>query len=59
VQPTGVIGGKLYEVDCVIFATGFEVFSPTFVTGDDTVTVLAGSHCRTSGARECPRCTAC
>jgi cyclohexanone monooxygenase len=43
VQPEGVVvGGKLFEVDCIIFATGFEVFSPTYVTGEYTVTGAGG-----------------
>jgi cyclohexanone monooxygenase len=43
VQPTGVVvSGKLFEVDCIIFATGFEVFSPTYVTGEYTVTGVGG-----------------
>jgi cation diffusion facilitator CzcD-associated flavoprotein CzcO len=43
VQPNGVVaGGKLFEVDCIIFATGFEVFSPTYVTGEYTVTGVGG-----------------
>jgi cyclohexanone monooxygenase len=42
VQPKGVVvGGKLFEVD-IIFATGFEVFSPTCVTGEYTVTGAGG-----------------
>jgi cyclohexanone monooxygenase len=39
IAPEGVVvGGRLYEVDCIIFATGFEVFTPTYVTGEYTVT---------------------
>ncbi|HEV2362965.1 MAG TPA: NAD(P)/FAD-dependent oxidoreductase [Caulobacteraceae bacterium] len=38
VTPEGVVaGGKLYEADCIILATGFEVFSLTYVTGEYTV----------------------
>ena len=28
-----VVDGKLFEVDCIIFATGFEVFSPNLCDG--------------------------
>ena len=43
ITPEGVVvDGKLFEVDCIIFATGFEVFSPTYVTGEYTVTGRGG-----------------
>jgi cyclohexanone monooxygenase len=39
IVPEGIVAsGKIYEVDCIIFATGFEAFSRTYVTGEYTVT---------------------
>lgn len=43
IAPEGVVvAGHLYEVDCIIFATGFEVFTHTYVTGEYTVTGVGG-----------------
>jgi cation diffusion facilitator CzcD-associated flavoprotein CzcO len=43
IEPNGVVvGGKLYEVDCIILATGFDVFSLTYATGQYTVTGTGG-----------------
>ena len=43
ITPEGVVvDGKLFEVDCIIFATGFEVFSLTYVTGEYCVTGRGG-----------------
>jgi len=43
ILPDGlVVGGKLFEVDCIIFATGFEAFSLTYVTGEYVVTGVGG-----------------
>lgn len=43
IEPNGVVvGGKLYEVDCIILATGFDVFSLTYATGQYTVTGAGG-----------------
>lgn len=43
IAPEGVVvGGQLFEVDCIIVATGFEVFSHTYVTGEYTVTGAGG-----------------
>lgn len=43
ITPDGVVvAGKLHEVDCIIFATGFEVFTLTYVTGEYTVTGVGG-----------------
>jgi cyclohexanone monooxygenase len=43
ITPEGlVVGGQLYEADCIIFATGFEVFTHTYVTGEYTVTGAGG-----------------
>jgi len=43
IAPNGlVVGGQLFEVDCFIFATGFEVFTYTYVTGEYTVTGAGG-----------------
>lgn len=43
IAPEGVVvGGELFEVDCIIFATGFEVFTHTYVTGEYTVTGAGG-----------------
>jgi cyclohexanone monooxygenase len=37
-----VVGGKSFGVDCIIFATGFEAFSLTYVTGEYVVTGAGG-----------------
>ncbi len=43
ILPDGVVvGGKSFEVDCIIFATGFEPFSLTYVTGEYVVTGVGG-----------------
>jgi cyclohexanone monooxygenase len=43
IVPEGVVvGGQLFEVDCIIFATGFEVFTHTYVTGEYTVKGVGG-----------------
>jgi cyclohexanone monooxygenase len=43
ITPEGVVaGGRLYEADCIILATGFEVFSLTYVTGEYTVKGVGG-----------------
>ncbi len=43
IEPNGlVVGSELFEVDCIIFATGFEVFTHTYVTGEYTVTGRGG-----------------
>jgi cyclohexanone monooxygenase len=43
IVPEGVVvGSQLYEADCIIFATGFEVATPTYVTGQYTVKGAGG-----------------
>jgi cyclohexanone monooxygenase len=43
ITPAGVVvGDEVYEVDCIIFATGFEAFSMTYVTGEYTITGTGG-----------------
>ena len=38
IVPQGIVaGGRTYGVDCIIFATGFEAFSRTYVTGEYSV----------------------
>jgi cyclohexanone monooxygenase len=37
-----VVGGREYEVDCVIFSTGFEAATPTYLTGEYTLTGVGG-----------------
>jgi cation diffusion facilitator CzcD-associated flavoprotein CzcO len=45
--PEGVMfDGKLFEVDCIIFATGFDFFSLTYETGEYTVTGVGGRSLR-------------
>ncbi|MHB8530657.1 MAG: flavin-containing monooxygenase, partial [Caulobacteraceae bacterium] len=53
VTPEGVVaGGKLYEADCIILATGFEVFSLTYVTGEYTVTGVGGQSLQDKWSKE-------
>lgn len=43
ILPDGVVvDGQLIEVDCIIFATGFEVFTPTYLTGQYSVQGIGG-----------------
>lgn len=43
IEPDGVVaGGKLYEVDCIIYATGYDAFTLTYVTGEYSVTGVGG-----------------
>src|SRR3546814_9727170 len=37
-----VVGDAVHEVDCIIFATGFETFSMTYLTCEYTVTGAGG-----------------
>lgn len=53
ITPEGVVaGGKTYEVDCIILATGFEVFSLTHVTGEYTVTGVEGQSLQDKWSKE-------
>lgn len=53
IAPEGVVvGGQLLEVDCIILATGFEVFSYTYVTGEYTVTGVGGKSLQDKWSKE-------
>lgn len=43
ITPDGIVVGEdVYEVDCIIFATGFEAFAMSYVTGEYTITGAGG-----------------